>query len=90
MDFRATGISFQKASSPEGRNTNFLNEIGPERIIFGSDIPFGTMKRELNKILYLAAGDREKEMMLSENIKRLTSVAEGAIDKRTGRRRNST
>lgn len=39
----------------------FVGTIGKERILFGSDIPFGTMKRELEKILSLPIGDDEKE-----------------------------
>jgi len=52
----------------------FVQEIGPERVLFGSDIPFGTMKNELNKVLSLPIGDREKELILSKNIKRLTGL----------------
>jgi predicted TIM-barrel fold metal-dependent hydrolase len=49
----------------------FIKEIGKERVLFGSDIPFGTMKRELEKILSLPIGDDEKEWILSKNLKRL-------------------
>jgi predicted TIM-barrel fold metal-dependent hydrolase len=49
----------------------FIGKIGKERILFGSDIPFGTMKRELEKILSLPIGDDEKEWILSKNLKRL-------------------
>lgn len=49
----------------------FVEKIGKERILFGSDIPFGAMKRELEKILSLSIGDDEKEWILSKNLKRL-------------------
>ncbi len=49
----------------------FVEKIGKERILFGSDIPFGTMTRELEKILSLPLGDDEKEWVLSRNLKRL-------------------
>jgi predicted TIM-barrel fold metal-dependent hydrolase len=49
----------------------FVEKIGKERILFGSDIPFGTMKRELQKIFSLPIGDDEKEWILSKNLKRL-------------------
>ena len=49
----------------------FIKDIGKERILFGSDIPFGTMKRELEKILSLLINDDEKEWILSKNMKRL-------------------
>jgi hypothetical protein len=51
----------------------FIEKIGKERILFGSDIPFGTMKRELEKILSLPIGGDEKEWILSKNLKRLIS-----------------
>jgi predicted TIM-barrel fold metal-dependent hydrolase len=49
----------------------FIEKIGKERILFGSDIPFGTMKRELDKVLSLLIGDDEKEWILSKNLGRL-------------------
>ena len=49
----------------------FINQIGKERILFGSDIPFGTMKWELRKILSLPLHDADKESILSKNLKRL-------------------
>ena len=58
------------------RNTirRFVKEIGPERILFASDIPFGTMKNELNKVLSLPIGDTNKELILSKNVKRLIGL----------------
>jgi predicted TIM-barrel fold metal-dependent hydrolase len=50
---------------------SFIEKIGCERILFGSDIPFGTMKSELEKILSLPIGDEQKEWILSKNLKRL-------------------
>ena len=52
----------------------FIETIGKERILFGSDIPFGTMKRELEKILSLPIGGDEKEWILSKNLKRLVKI----------------
>lgn len=49
----------------------FINNIGKERILFGSDIPFGRMKWELEKIFSLPIRDDEKEWILSKNLKRL-------------------
>ena len=50
--------------------------MGSERVLFGSDIPFGTMKGELLKVLSLKVGGREKENILGGNLKRLTRVEE--------------
>lgn len=52
----------------------FIDTIGPERILFGSDIPFGTMKWEKEKILSLPIGDDKKELVLSQNIRRLIGI----------------
>lgn len=52
----------------------FIEKIGPERILFGSDIPFGTMRLELGKILSLPIGDSQKECILSKNLKRLIGL----------------
>jgi predicted TIM-barrel fold metal-dependent hydrolase len=38
----------------------FIEKIGHERILFYSDIPFVTMKWELEKILSLPIGDEKK------------------------------
>lgn len=53
----------------------FEEKIGSERILFGSDIPFGTMKRELEKVLSLPIGDDKKEQICSRNIKKLIGLA---------------
>ncbi|OGP94890.1 MAG: hypothetical protein A2157_01865 [Deltaproteobacteria bacterium RBG_16_47_11] len=52
----------------------FIAKIGYERILFGSDIPFGTMKQELEKVLSLPIGDDKKEWILSKNLKRLIGL----------------
>jgi predicted TIM-barrel fold metal-dependent hydrolase len=63
-------------TAPESQDTigRFVKEIGPERILFASDIPFGNMKNELNKVLSLPIGDAEKELILSKNLKRLIGL----------------
>ena len=53
----------------------FEEKIGSERILFGSDIPFATMKRETEKVLSLPIGDDKKEQICSRNIKRLIGLA---------------
>lgn len=68
-------VYFDTALAARGTIANFIDRIGSERVLFGSDIPFGTMKNELRKILSLPFGDREKERILSGNVKRLTGLA---------------
>ncbi len=70
--FRATEhIFFDTALANPQTIMQFIEKIGKERILFGSDIPFGTMKRELEKILSLPIGNDVKEGILSKNLRRL-------------------
>ena len=76
LDFLKTfkqkeNVFFDTALAGPETIMRFLEKIGKERILFGSDIPFGTMKRELYKILSLSIGEDEKEWILSKNLKRL-------------------
>jgi predicted TIM-barrel fold metal-dependent hydrolase len=76
LDFLKTfkkkeNVFFDTALASTETIVRFIQKIGKERILFGSDIPFGTMKRELEKILSLPIGDDEKEWILSKNLKRL-------------------
>ena len=59
------------ASSDEMKD--YIATYGCERILFGSDFPFGDPQTELLKILNLSISDKEKELLLSGNILRLMS-----------------
>jgi predicted TIM-barrel fold metal-dependent hydrolase len=79
MDFldafkKRANCYFDTALASQEQILRFVKEIGPERLLFGSDIPFGTMKNELNKVLSLPIGDTEKELILSKNVKRLIGL----------------
>jgi len=79
MDFLDTfkgreNVYFDTALASAGTVTKFIDKIGHERILFGSDIPFGTMKWELEKVLSLPIGDDKKEWILSKNLKRLIGL----------------
>jgi predicted TIM-barrel fold metal-dependent hydrolase len=65
---------FDTALAGQETIRRFVKEIGPERILFGSDIPFGQMKTELAKVLSLPIKDDEKELILSKNVKRLIGL----------------
>jgi len=65
---------FDTALAGQEQILRFVKEIGPERILFGSDIPFGQMKNELNKVLSLPIGDAGQELILSKNLKRLIKL----------------
>ena len=76
LDFLKTfksreNVFFDTALAGTETIMRFVEKIGKERILFGSDIPFGEMKRELEKILSLPLGDDEKDWILSKNLKRL-------------------
>ena len=67
-------VYFDTALTSRDTVMRFIEKIGYERILFGSDIPFGTMKRELEKVLSLPIGDDKKEWVLSKNLKRLIGL----------------
>ena len=67
-------VYFDTALASTGTITRFIKEAGPERVLFGSDVPFGTMKGELGKILSLQISEEDRALILSENIKRLTGL----------------
>jgi hypothetical protein len=52
---------------------DYISTYGCERIMFGSDFPFGDPQSELSKILKLSIPEEEKELLLSGNILRLMS-----------------
>jgi predicted TIM-barrel fold metal-dependent hydrolase len=51
--------------------TDYIYEYGIDRIIFGSDFPFGDPKRELQKIMDLQIPQEQKEIICRLNIQRL-------------------
>jgi len=51
--------------------TDYIREYGIDRIIFGSDFPFGDPKRELEKIMHLQIPREQKEIICGLNIQRL-------------------
>lgn len=70
--FKASeNVYFDTALASPDTVMRFIENIGHERVLFGSDIPFGTMKWELEKILSLPISDDKKECILSKNLKRL-------------------
>ncbi|MFO7970281.1 MAG: amidohydrolase family protein [Desulfobacterales bacterium] len=51
--------------------TDYINEYGVDRIIFGSDFPFGDPRQELLKIMHLQISQKQKEIIWGSNIQRL-------------------
>jgi len=67
-------IYFDTALASRDQIKKFVETIGPERVIFGSDVPFGSMRSELDKILSLSFSHEDKEMLLYKNIINLAKL----------------
>ena len=67
-------IYFDTALASQNTILEFVKTVGPERVLFGSDVPFGSMKSELSKILSLPIADSDKERILSKNIIKLAHL----------------
>jgi predicted TIM-barrel fold metal-dependent hydrolase len=67
-------IYFDTALGDKSAILEFVRTIGTERILFGSDVPFGSMKSELSKIVTLQIPNEEKELLLYKNFIRLTGI----------------
>ena len=52
---------------------DYINNFGHDRILFGSDFPFGDPKEELSKILNLSIAENQKTLILGLNLKRLVA-----------------
>ena len=50
---------------------DYIDNFGHERILFGSDFPFGDPKEELCKIQDLSITQEKKELILGRNLRRL-------------------
>lgn len=66
-------VYFDTALASRDDILRFAETIGPQRVLFGSDVPFGSMRNELSKVLTLPVPDRDKEFLLYRNIMRLTN-----------------
>jgi len=67
-------IYFDTALGSSDMIYEFVRTIGPERVIFGSDVPFGSMRSELSKVFGLSLSAEDKELILSRNILRLARL----------------
>jgi len=53
---------------------DYLERFGEDRLIFGSDFPFGHPRRELDKIRELQIPESTREKILHKNIRRLLEL----------------
>jgi uncharacterized protein len=65
-------IRFDTALGGQDTIHEFITTIGPERVLFGSDVPFGAMRSELAKVLALPLNDDDRDLVLAGNFMRLT------------------
>lgn len=65
-------IYFDTSLAPKETIYEFCRRLGAERILFASDIPFGYMRTELEKVITLPMPPEEKELILYKNFLRLT------------------
>ena len=68
-------IYFDTALAAKSTIQKFVETIGPERVLFAADVPFGNMPSELSKVLALTIPDSDKELILSKNIIRLARLS---------------
>lgn len=67
--FDTSGISYTFAVR------RLIDELGPERVIFGSDNPFLIPDVELNKVLRLGLPKRDLQLILGENATRILRLS---------------
>jgi predicted TIM-barrel fold metal-dependent hydrolase len=67
-------VYFDTALADRSAILKFVKTVGAERVLFGSDIPFGNMRSELSKVVGLDVPDAEKELILSGNVIRLAKL----------------
>jgi uncharacterized protein len=52
-----------------------INEIGAEKVIFGSDFPWGSPIHDLKRVMNFKLTDQQKRLIFSENAKKLFQLA---------------
>ena len=66
-------VYFDTALASKEMILRFVETVGPERILFASDVPFGSMVSELSKVVTLPIPDEDKEKIEYKNFLRLTN-----------------
>jgi len=69
--WESANVYTDTALAPQRLIADYINRYGCEKIMFGSDFPFGDPQSELFKILGLPIPETKKEMIVSLNLKRL-------------------
>ncbi len=69
--WKRANVYTDTALAPQNVIADYINTYGYERILFGSDFPFGDPQSELSKILNLPIPEAKQEMILSANLQQL-------------------
>jgi predicted TIM-barrel fold metal-dependent hydrolase len=69
------GIYADTALAPAGDICDYVSHYGCERLVFGSDFPFGDPAFELHKILRLNLTSEQKEAIIGRNAARLLDAS---------------
>jgi predicted TIM-barrel fold metal-dependent hydrolase len=68
---RCKNIYFNTAACFAPVLNSAIREIGPERILFCSDTPFGSMRQEMQKVRYVTKDRSVQDLIFGENAERL-------------------
>lgn len=69
--WKMTDVWADTALASPGEIRAYIDTYGPDRLLFGSDFPFGDPLTELNKVLDLPYDDGVKRAVVQENLQRL-------------------
>jgi len=58
----------------DGTVEDIVNEIGADRVLFGSDYPWGSPGHDLKRIISLKLSDNQKELILGKNAEKLFEI----------------
>jgi len=64
-------VCFDTSLAPSSLVAEFIEAIGVERVLFGSDVPFGYMSHELSKLKTLRLSEASLDALLGGNAARL-------------------
>ncbi len=67
-------VCFSTALAGKDMIVRFIETIGPERVLFGSNFPFGSMAAGVSKILSLPVSDVDKDLIMGRNIVKLSGL----------------
>jgi predicted TIM-barrel fold metal-dependent hydrolase len=67
-------LELANSHSPYGLVEYFVGEVGPERVLWGSDAPWMSIHQQLGRVLFADIPDAQKHTILVDNPRRLLSL----------------